>query len=205
MAKHRFQRTRKIQATRLLLFAALALIWGVPPSWAGQQSSQTPPPSPKTAQGAGRKMMAKPTPVRSAKTPAQRKGTAATSHSSPLAAGKRDPFKLPEVASAKSGAGNILESAPGGVLPQGKRGLLIAHLTLEGVVREQASNKMIAVVTNETKLAHFLYENDAVYNGIVSKITPDAVYFKENVLDASGRVTTREVVKRLGSAPGEGR
>jgi hypothetical protein len=122
-----------------------------------------------------------------------------------LAAGKRDPFKIPETASGKGAAENVLESAPNGVLPQGKRGLLIGHLTLEGVVREQASNKMIAVVTNETKLAHFLYENDAVYNGIVSKITPDAVYFKENVLDSNGRVTTREVVKRLGSAPGEGR
>ena len=44
-----------------------------------------------------------------------------------------------------------------------------------------------------------------MYNGVVTKITLDAVYFKENVLDAEGRVTTREVVKRLGSASGEGR
>jgi type II secretory pathway component PulC len=100
----------------------------------------------------------------------------------------------------------MMESAPpGGVLPTGKRGLLISHLVLQGVVREQTSNKMIAVVTNETKVARFLYENDSLYNGVVSKITPDAVYFKENVLDSNGRVTTHEVVKRLGSAPGEGR
>jgi hypothetical protein len=104
------------------------------------------------------------------------------------------------------GADGIAEGAPGGgVLPTGKRGLLISHLVLQGVVREQTTNKMIAVVTNETKVARFLYENDSLYNGVVSKITPDAVYFKENVLDANGRVTTREVVKRLGSAPGEGR
>jgi len=44
-----------------------------------------------------------------------------------------------------------------------------------------------------------------VYNGVVSKITPDSVYFTENVLDSEGRVTTREVVKRLNPAPGEGR
>ena len=99
-----------------------------------------------------------------------------------------------------------MESAPpGGGLPTGKRGLLISHLVLQGVVREQTSNKMIAVVTNETKVARFLYENDSLYNGVVSKITPDAVYFKENVLDGNGRVTTREVVKRLSPAPGEGR
>jgi type II secretory pathway component PulC len=92
-----------------------------------------------------------------------------------------------------------------GVLPPGVRGLLIAPLKLEGVVREQTANKMIAVVTNETRRAYFLTENESVYNGVVSKITPDAVYFKENVLDANGRVTTREVVKRLVPAPGEGR
>jgi len=61
------------------------------------------------------------------------------------------------------------------------------------------------VVTNETGRAYFLHENESLYNGVVSKITSDAVYFKENVLDVNGRVTSREVVKRLGSAPGEGR
>ncbi|MFZ0961203.1 MAG: hypothetical protein WAO35_09885 [Terriglobia bacterium] len=99
----------------------------------------------------------------------------------------------------------MAESTPGGILPPGVRGLLIGPLMLEGVVREQAANKMIAVVTNETRRAYFLTENESVYNGVVSKITPDAVYFKENVLDASGRVTTREVVKRLYPASGEGR
>jgi hypothetical protein len=64
---------------------------------------------------------------------------------------------------------------------------------------------MLAVVTNDTKRAYFLTENDAVYNGVVSKITPDSVYFKENVLDQNGRVSAREVIKRLGSAPGDGR
>jgi hypothetical protein len=144
--------------------------------------------------------------AKSAKTSAQRKATTANAGSAALAAGKRDPFKLPEVSSGKGGANEgIMESAPGGALAVGNRGLLISHLTLEGVVREQAGNRMTAVVVNETKLAHFLHENDAVYNGVVSKITPDAVYFTENILDSSGRVTTREVVKRLGSAPGEGR
>jgi hypothetical protein len=83
--------------------------------------------------------------------------------------------------------------------------LIVSQLRLEGVVREQTSNKMIAVVTNETRRAYFLTEKQAVYNGIVTKITLDAVYFTENALDADGRVTTREVVKKLNSAPGEGR
>jgi hypothetical protein len=149
---------------------------------------------------------ARSTPTKSAKRSAQRKAKTSTLEASELAEGKRDPFKIPELSIEKVAGETILESAPpGGVLPTGKRGLLISHLTLQGVVREQTSNKMIAVVTNETKVARFLYENDSLYNGVVSKITPDAVYFKENVLDSNGRVTTREVVKRLGSAPGEGR
>jgi hypothetical protein len=120
-----------------------------------------------------------------------------------LTAGRRDPFKVPEAVSGK-GAGNILNAA-GGVLPPGNRGLIISQLKLEGVVRQQPSNKMIAVVTNQTNRAYFLGEGDAVFNGVVSKITPDAVYFKENVLDPNGRVWTRDVMKRLGAAPGEER
>jgi len=60
------------------------------------------------------------------------------------------------------------------------------------------------VDTNANR-AYFLRENDAVYNGVVSKITPDTVYFQENVKDPSGRVTVREVVKKLSQGPGEGR
>jgi len=195
-----------MQATRLLLLAALVLGWGVAPSGAGQRTSTSSVPSAQTAPTSGQKG-ARATAVKSAKTPAQRKGTTESSSSSSLTAGKRDPFKLPETAGGKGGSGeNIMEGAPaGGVLPPGVRGLLISQLKLEGVVREQNANKMIAVVTNETKRAYFLSENESVYNGVVSKITPDAVYFKENVLDSNGRVTTREVVKRLGLAPGEGR
>jgi hypothetical protein len=92
-----------------------------------------------------------------------------------------------------------------GVLPPGIRGLVISELRLEGIVRQAPANTMIAVVTNYTKRAYFLRVNDTVYNGVVSKITPEAVYFKENTLDSSGRVATHEVELKLGSAPGEGR
>jgi hypothetical protein len=64
---------------------------------------------------------------------------------------------------------------------------------------------MIAVVTNHTKRAYFLRGNDTVYNGVVTRITPDAVYFKENTLDSDGRVGAREVVMKLGAPTGEGR
>ena len=190
---------------RLLLLAALALGLGVSSSWADQQAPTPPPRSARTAQTSGRKKTAGSTPAKSAKTIAHRTTKTATSQRSTLAEGKRDPFKLPVAPGARGSGEGIMESAQGGALPPGVRGLLISQLKLEGVVREQTANKMIAVVTNETKRAYFLTENESVYNGVVSKITPDAVYFKENVLDGNGRVTTREVMKRLGSAPGEGR
>ena len=118
------------------------------------------------------------------------------------AAGRRDPFKpwVPPGTGGHSKTGEV-----SGSLPAGIRGLVISELRVEGIVRLESANNMIAVVTNYTKRAYFLRVNDAVYNGVVSKITHEAVYFKENTLDLSGRVATHEVAIKLGSAPGEGR
>ncbi len=117
-----------------------------------------------------------------------------------VAAGRRDPFKPAESA----GAGSHL-AAGGDALPPGNRGLVISQLRVEGIVRLDPTNNMLAMVTNYTKRAYFLKENDTVYNGVVSKITSDAVYFKEKILDSNGRLVTHEVVMKLGSAAGEGR
>jgi hypothetical protein len=112
--------------------------------------------------------------------------------------GKRDPFKLPPPpVPGQAGMEQIL-----GPLPPGTRGLVISRLRVQGIVRLDTTNTMIAVVDNNTNRAYFLRENDVVYNGVVSKITPDSVIFRENTLDQNGRVETREVVKRLGQAPG---
>ena len=92
-----------------------------------------------------------------------------------------------------------------GPLPPGKRGLIISQLRLEGVVRQTGGRPTIAVVTNSTNRAYFLRESDEVYNGVVSKITPDSIYFTENVRTPGGPMTSREVIKRLGSGPGENR
>lgn len=118
------------------------------------------------------------------------------------AAGRRDPFK-PWEPSGSPGH-HAADETSGALLP-GIRGLVISQLRVVGIVRQESPNTMIAVVTNYTKRAYFLRENDVVYNGVVSKITPDAVYFKENTLGSTGRVGTHEVEMRLGSAVGEGR
>ena len=132
---------------------------------------------------------------------AQSKRTTETSTPS-VAAGRRDPFKPwePPGAGSRHTAGGAF-----GALPAGIRGLVISELRVEGIVRLVSTNNMIAMVTNYTKRAYFLKENDPVYNGVVSKITPEAVYFKENLLDSNGRLATHEVVMRVSSAAGEGR
>jgi hypothetical protein len=205
MVKHLFRHIRWAGAMRLLLLAGFTLGLGIASVFGDQQ---TPKAKPKSAPPAPASVQKKTAAVRPAKTPkasAEHKSRKASSPHMASEDGKRDPFKLPPAFNPKVNGGGPMESAPGGALPPGVRGLLIAQLRLEGVVREQTANKMIAVVTNDTRRAYFLTENESVYNGVVSKITPDAIYFKENVLDANGRVTTREVMKRLGSAPGEAR
>jgi len=114
-------------------------------------------------------------------------------------AGKRDPFKVPPP--PRLNGGGDLE----GSLPPGVRGLVIGQLKLDGIVREDATNSMIAVVTGRTDLAYFLRVHDEVHNGVVTRITPDSIAFMQNQPDAGGRVETREVVLKMASQPWEAR
>jgi hypothetical protein len=116
----------------------------------------------------------------------------------PEIVGRRDPFKLPSPpVPGQAGPEEVT-----GPLPTGKRGVLVSRLRLEGIVRLDTTNTLIAVVDTSANRAYFLRENDQLYDGVVSKITPDSVSFRQNVLDPNGRVTVREVVRRLGQGPG---
>ncbi len=207
---------RKIPGALLLfgMLAAWTWVLGVgqaDPARSSASAAQTNPgqkPSPQVT-----KRPAKPLPAPARKTKVAGRVTTKPTPAKPAAGDRpvskatgspavaRDPFKLPPPPAPPGQAGADM-TAPVGV---GLRGLVISQLKLEGIVRLDTTNTMIAVVTNYTNRAYFLRENDAVYNGTVSKITPDSVYFKENFLDPFGRVSPREVVKKLGSASGEGR
>ena len=49
---------------------------------------------------------------------------------------------------------------------------------------------------------YFLKVNDKVYNALVTKITEDAIYFEETVVDPFGKAQKHEIAKRL---PSEGK
>ena len=106
----------------------------------------------------------------------------------PAAHGKRDPFVSPVVA-----------RGPGGPCAGGKRCLAIDQLEVHGVVK--GPKGWIAIVTNPAKKTYFLNDNDELYDGSVIKITGDSVLFKQNVLDAMGRTSTRQIEKKLVPGP----
>ncbi len=98
--------------------------------------------------------------------------------------GQRDPFET------------VIRSQPEGPgCSTGKKCLVVDKMDLKGVVRSQ--NGMIAIVVTEQRKTYFLHENDPVYNGHVVKINPDAIVFRETVIDRVGRQSTRDVVKRI--------
>jgi hypothetical protein len=116
-----------------------------------------------------------------------------------LLTGRRDPFRLPPPPSHSAGAKNDLPAH----LPPGPRGLLIDQLTLKGVVWDNSGQTEVAIVTNKSQVAYFLRENEQVYDGVVTRITPDAIYFRKRVLTSSGALGFRVVVKELSGLQGE--
>jgi hypothetical protein len=102
---------------------------------------------------------------------------------------KRDPFKSLLM---KPGEGPGAEAN----LPPGKRGLVVAQLSVNGIVATPTEN--IAVVTMPGRnRAYFLRQRDELYNGYVERITGDGVVFMERSTDAFGRVFEKEVVKQI--------
>lgn len=99
--------------------------------------------------------------------------------------GKRDPFESIIRTQPRAGAG----------CSTGKQCLVVGQIELKGIVR--SPDGMIAVVENGERKTYFLHEKDPVFNGQVIKIEPDAIVFRETVVDRAGRQSSRSVVKRL--------
>jgi hypothetical protein len=106
-----------------------------------------------------------------------------------VARNKRDPVVSP-----------VIARGPGpGPCAGGKRCLAIDQLTVRGVVK--GPKGWIAIVENPARKTYFLNDNDELYDGTVVRIQGDGVLFKQNVLDAMGRTSTRQVEKKLAGGP----
>jgi hypothetical protein len=126
-------------------------------------------------------------------------------------AGEKKEAKKSSEAAAKGGVVKLrdpfrpLLAGPGGggddlILPPGNRGLVIARLTITGVV--STTEGMIAVVNMQGRdRAYFLREGDEVYKGHVRRISEDSVVFMEKATDPFGTEYEREVAKQI---PGSG-
>lgn len=155
----------------------------------------------ESAAGVGARAAAAAVPIRTAPENRGRQRLAEERAMVNALAGKRDPFKVPPP--PKIGGGKD-DPTDGPMLP-GVRGLVIGQLRLKGIVREEDSHTMIAVVSNGSNLAYFLHIHEDVYNGVVSRITPDAIYFLQKHPDSGGRLEAREVVLKLVSRGQEAR
>jgi Tfp pilus assembly protein PilP len=147
------------------------------------------PAAPKTA-------AAKPAPKQAAKKSARRAAkpvvSATPAADKEVKVAKRDPF---ESLVGREHTGARID------LPQGKAGLQVSTLRLDGVVR--APNGMIAVVSNPQSRTYFLREGDQLYDGRVEKIAMDGVSFHEVGKDAFGKPVERQVNKRIYASAGE--
>ncbi len=155
------------------------------------------PAAPKTAAAKPSKRAAKPAPKHAAKKSAPRAAKPAVKATPALdkevRVAKRDPFE--SLIGREHGGGQT------GPLPQGKAGLQVGTLRLDGIVR--APNGMIAVVSNPQSRTYFLREGDQLYDGRVEKIAMDGVSFHEIGKDAFGKPVERQVNKRMYASAGE--
>jgi hypothetical protein len=194
-----FNRRHKYNPSAILVGAVLtaALVPGLWtwPGYAAQEQA-----------GSAAKTLAKKAAKSSADTTEKQATPKPAAH--PAESGLRDPFRVPPPplppTTGPVGIEGGCDVEIKGSVPPGTRGLVICQLKLEGIVRRSATDpKLIAVVANSANRAYFLHENDPLYDGAVTKITPDSVYFREESHDPDGKTSSHEVVKSLRSAPGD--
>jgi hypothetical protein len=108
--------------------------------------------------------------------------------SKPTAGQRRDPFR-----SLLMRAGDLAGGMP---LPPGKRGLVVAQLSVNGIVATPTERIAVVNMAGRNR-AYFLRERDELFDGYVARISEDGVIFRERTKDAFGREYEREVVKQL--------
>ena len=178
-----------------------------PSSQANHSASAIAAPKPATAaakpSSAPAKTLAKPAVKKSTASASHRQNGVAKTQPKPAAApadGKKPAEPSVSARNRRDPFLSIIMSRDGPACAgTGKKCIAIDQVTLQGVVR--SPNGAIAVVSSGAKKTYFLRENDPVYNGVVVKISPDSIIFRETVMDRLGKTSQREVVKKIQNSP----
>lgn len=110
------------------------------------------------------------------------------------AEGRRDPFE--------SLLGRGRDPLSQANRPEGLAGVLIADVTVKGIVRERAG--FIATIRSADGKTYIVRPGDKLYDGTVKSIQPDRVVFSQDVNDPLSLVKQREVPKPVRDAEGRG-
>jgi len=108
--------------------------------------------------------------------------------------GRRDPFL------SLLGRGN--DPAMSGSRPPGVAGLLIADVTVKGILR--SGSGFLAMIQAPDSKTYIVRAGDRLFDGSVKSILQDTVIFSQNVNDPLSLVKQREIPKAVRSAEGRG-
>ena len=117
----------------------------------------------------------------------------------------RDPFHIPPPPAPQAPGAAKAAAGEDGTRPSGVRGLSVDRLRLQGIVKQESTGAMIAVVTGDAHLAYFLRQDEQLYDGVVTRITPGALYLREKLPEAGRQGKWREVVLKLEASSAESR
>lgn len=157
------------------VWVTVACLWAATPATTAEAQAPAPPPSSTPA-----------TPA-SASPPARVGGP--DERPAYDSAGRRDPF----VSLARTGT----TPGTGGARPAGPRGLLIAELSVRGVV--ESRGRFLATVVGPDKRTYTLGNGDQLLDGTVKVISGEAVVFLQDVTDPLSTIKQREIRKTIRS------
>jgi type IV pilus assembly protein PilP len=100
--------------------------------------------------------------------------------------GRRDPFRSLVGPTQKVSRENA---------PPGPPGFLIDELDLQGVIRTRQG--LAAMVNGPDNNGYLLKQGDRVFDGVVVRITPTSIVFRQEVNDPTRIERFREVVKEI--------
>jgi hypothetical protein len=109
--------------------------------------------------------------------------------------GRRDPFVNPVPKP-------VAQARVPDVRPPGLPGVLLSEATLTAIVvsREAPELNRAAISTPGNK-TYFAHRGDKIFDAVIKDIQRDSVVFELTSKDKDGKVTTREVVRKIRSTP----